>query len=420
MHPYLRTKTLFEAQLTEPPAPDLGIIVVIPAYDETEVVSTLQAIKNCQLPEGAVEVLIVFNDSEKDSEEIKNTNRREFQKVSDWSNQNSTQRLRYYPLHFSGLPAKHAGVGLARKIGMDEACRRFSHNSVENGVIVGFDADSLCEENYLLAIEDHFATQPEIAAASLHFEHPLEGKKFQEGTYSAIARYELHLRYYIHAQRYAGFPFAFQTIGSSMAVRYGDYMRQGGMNKRKAGEDFYFLHKFIALGNFTELKTTTVIPSPRMSGRVPFGTGKAVAAILSDKELGYKTYSPESIECLKPFFDSIGSLYKASGVRLSNIWNHWPGPIKGYLDRERFFEILDEIKGNTASESAFSKRFYRWFNAFQVMKYLHHARDHFYPDVPVEEGAGWLLGKLVKRDVNGLDAKGASGNFSTNRQNLKR
>ena len=38
-------------------------------------------------------------------------------------------------------------------------------------------------------------------------------------TRKGITEYELHLRYFIHAQRHAGFPFATQTIGSSMAVR---------------------------------------------------------------------------------------------------------------------------------------------------------------------------------------------------------
>ena len=40
--------------------------------------------------------------------------------------------------------------------------------------------------------------------------------------------------------------------------------------------------------------------------------------------------------------------------------------------------MLAEIRANTASEAAFRKRFFRWFDGFRVMKFLHHARDHFY------------------------------------------
>jgi hypothetical protein len=39
----------------------------------------------------------------------------------------------------------------------------------------------------------------------------------------------------------------------------------------------------------------------------------------------------------------------------------------------------------------FQTRFFRYFNAFLIMKYLHHARDHFYPDTDVAEAARWLL-----------------------------
>ena len=75
-----------------------------------------------------------------------------------------------------------------------------------------------------------------------------------------IAAYELHLRYYTHGLRFSNLPYSFQTVGSAMAVRCSAYQKQGGMNKRKAGEDFYFIQKIIALGGYSELNSTTVFP----------------------------------------------------------------------------------------------------------------------------------------------------------------
>ena len=77
-------------------------------------------------------------------------------------------------------------------------------------------------------------------------------------------------------------------------------MRQGGMNKRQAGEDFYFLHKIIPLGHFGEINTTRVIPSPRPSDRVPFGTGRAVRDYLATHK--FETYPLEAFRDLKQFF----------------------------------------------------------------------------------------------------------------------
>src|SRR5690606_5551781 len=132
-------------------------------------------------------------------------------------------------------------VGLARKIGMDEALRRLDRAGRLDGVIACFDADCTCDPNYLVEVERFFRENPKAPGCSIYFEHPLSGPA-EPGIYQAVARYELHLRYYIEALRHAGFPHAFHTIGSSMAARASAYLQQGGMNKRQAGEDFYFLH----------------------------------------------------------------------------------------------------------------------------------------------------------------------------------
>ena len=54
----------------------------------------------------------------------------------------------------------------------------------------------------------------------------------------------------------------------------------------------------------------------------------------------------------------------------------------------------------------FRLRFFRRFNAFVIMKYLHHARDHFFPNHEIEPAARWLLGELgeaVDDDANTLE-----------------
>ena len=232
-------------------------------------------------------------------------------------------------------------------------------------------------------------TAPKWQAASIHFEHPLTGPDFPTAVYDAIIDYELHLRYYINAQRWAGFPFAYQTIGSSMAVRANAYQAQGGMNKRKAGEDFYFLQKFIELGSFGEIKTTKVIPSPRPSDRVPFGTGKAVSKILNNSgEL--TTYAPQSFVDIKAFFENITNFYN-SDLNLK----HLPESVVSFLEQQNWTKEMERIRRNTASVEAFQKQTFRWFNAFRLMKFLHFSRDHFYPDIPVTAAAKWLLAQFA-------------------------
>jgi hypothetical protein len=305
-----------------------------------------------------VEIIVVVNSSADAPQDVKARNRVSAERARKFG----------YVIHCPDLPPKHAGVGLARKIGMDEALRRLP----ATGIIVNYDADCRCDPNYLRAIEEHFERNPQTPGCSIYFEHPP----------GPADLYELHLRYYVQALRYAGHPYAFHTIGSSMAVRAPVYMEQGGMNKRKAGEDFYFLQKVIALGNYTNLLTTRVIPSPRESQRVPFGTGKAVSDQLRGKPA--LTYPFEAFMDLKTFFDDV---------------DHPPKAMTPFLEAQRFADKLQEIRQNTTTERAFRDRFFRWFNGFMAMKYIHFARDTHYGPRPVTDEALRLPGMTAANDL---------------------
>ncbi|MEZ5043744.1 MAG: glycosyltransferase [Saprospiraceae bacterium] len=406
MNTYLQQRTLFAPLIQAKPSLNLGMVVVIPAYDEPYLLFSLMALSRCALPLCDVEVIVVINDSEKDSPDTKASNQEIYLQALDWMAKHSKPRLRFHLLYYPDLPAKSAGVGLARKIGMDEACWRLMKIGNPQGIIACFDADSRCEANYLQQLVAHFDKHPQSLACSIYFEHPIHGIDFPDEVYEAIIPYELHLRYYIHAQRMTGFPFAFHTVGSSMAVRCLAYQQQGGMNKRKAGEDFYFIHKFTPLGNFSECLSTKIIPSPRPSHRVPFGTGKAVQEILQQKGV-YYSYNLQSFFDLKSLFEGTEAIFDCSEDELVQLVASLPESLRQFLPAQDFFAKCLEIKRNTASRKAFRLRFYKWFNAFMVMKFVHFARDHFYPNQPIGEVAASLLqatqgGTFDSQDLSSL------------------
>jgi hypothetical protein len=181
-----------------------------------------------------------------------------------------------------------------------------------------------------------------------------------------------------------------------MAVRCQDYIKQGGMNRRKAGEDFYFLQKFIELGNFGEMDRTTVYPSGRVSDRVPFGTGKAVQEAL-EKEGVVLTYHIQSFKDIKILFEGVDALWDIQTSQIPHFLESMPKSVNRYLYNIDFEDKVIAIKSNTSNKNSFKKRFFRWFNAFQLMKYLHFARDNFYPNQPVgnmvEELRNWEIGE---------------------------
>lgn len=368
----------------------MGLIIVIPCYDEEFLLLALMSLKKCELPDCDTEVIIVINHAATEKQAVIDRNNATYDQALEWAKTNSKTRLKFHLIYEGNLSKKHAGVGLARKIGMDEACFRLEKIKNKKGIIVGFDADSRCQRNYLRSIEDHFRNNRKTPAASIHFEHPVMGIDHEDSVYEAIILYELHLRYYVHAQAFTNFPFAVQTIGSSMAVRSDFYQKQGGMNKRKAGEDFYFLHKFTPLGHYSEIKNTTVIPSPRISHRVPFGTGKAVGEIVSDKQQ-LTTYHPQSFVDLKAFFITTRQLIHLKTEDLAAYFETLPASVAQFLKANNFEKKLTEIQGNTTNTASFKNRFFRWFNAFLLMKFVHFSRDEFYPNIDVREAAIWCL-----------------------------
>ena len=384
------------------PRSQLELVLVIPCFFEPDLIATLQSLVSCNVTAGTVEVIVIINHSESAAEEIKKFNQNCLETAQRWLSQKDTELTIH--LILQTLPAKHAGVGLARKIGMDEAIRRF--DSVhKDGIIACLDADCTVSANYFSDLIKHFQDNPATPGCSIYYEHDLEGSLEPE-IYQAITAYELHLRYYTHGLKYGRLPCAFQTVGSSMAVRSSAYQKQGGMNKRKAGEDFYFLQKIIKLGSFSELKTITVFPSPRRSKRVPFGTGKAIIDILQQDRPDLLTYNPRTFDDLRQLANRVQQFFEATNSNVSRLWNTFPDCFQAYMSEEEFVQQVQQINEQTSTAHSFQKRFFQWCDGFFAFKYANYARDNHYLPIPISEGARWLLKQAYGKAAISENPKG--------------
>jgi cellulose synthase/poly-beta-1,6-N-acetylglucosamine synthase-like glycosyltransferase len=359
----------FKASIERKAHPDLSISIVIPCFNEPDIIRTLESLLRCERPSRPAEVLIVLNYPEASDPAIINDFEDTLATLNAWTASNSSCTLSFHVIQAPALPQKFAGVGLARKIGMDEASFRFAQNNNDNGIICGFDADATVDPNYLTEIEKHFNDRPKSPGASIYFEHPIEtiaNDKLRSG----IVQYETHLRYLVNAIRYTGFPYSFHTVGSSFAVRAKAYVKQGGMNRFKAGEDFYFLNKIIPLGGFTEINTTRVIPQARVSNRVPFGTGASMTKWMAANDAGLLTYPFEVFEPLKLLFSNIERIYAEKAFDKSIVTD---GALAQFLEENKVDDAIAEMFENSGSLINFVKRFYAWFDAFKIVKYLNYA-----------------------------------------------
>lgn len=371
------------------PESHLGLCIVIPCHNEPELIGTLESLWSCERSQCLTEVIVIINDSESSTDLIKKQNELTLSSALNWAQDHQDSQLRFHILYYPNLPKKYAGVGLARKIGMDLAAERLLECGQGQAPIICLDADCLCESNYLQVLEAYFSRHSESHAATIYYEHPLEGN-LSEDVYQGIINYELFLRYYVHGLKWSGSPYGIQTVGSSMAVRVDIYNKQGGMNRRKAGEDFYFLQKLVTLGPIPEINNTMVYPSPRASDRVPFGTGQAINKWL-DNPGEYLTYQPIVFKDLKGLFQLIPEFYDGSEESMRSLLAKLSPILQEYLAGQSVEAKVREIKGNSTSYSSFRKRFWFWFNGFQAMKFIHFARDHEYPNISILKAVNQFL-----------------------------
>lgn len=354
--------------LNPKPNESLKVVVVIPAFNE-ELEITLKSLANCYLQEpNLLELILVINQAEAE----KTLTEKHKAQVEKWHNSLLENKLRVYCISALALGKKQAGVGLARKIGMDVALSRFAQID-HNGLIVCLDADCGVSKNYfeeLLKLEK----KEGVNGASLYYEHDF--RLLNEPEKTRIIAYEIWLRYYHTALKWANYKHHFHTVGSSMLCRASAYAKIGGMNRRKAGEDFYFLHKLMPQGEYLSISNVCVYPSARVSTRVPFGTGRAMLEQKQETKDFEQLYNPKIFIHLKEFHSNLEQLH--NGTFVNAFWYAF------LQEFPKFKNGFNELVSRSKSSGRFLKNFWFWWDGFKVLKYVHFLESNYYPAVEAD------------------------------------
>ena len=163
------------------------------------------------------------------------------------------------------------------------------------------------------------------------------------------------------------------------------------MNRRQAGEDFYFIQKLVNSGGYFNLNSTTVFPSPRVSSRVPFGTGASIRKLTEENCPTLFTYNILAFKELRYFFGMIEEIYHLTPIELPACYNSLPQGLKYFIDEKGWIGKMMEIKNNTSGIASFRKRFFEWFNMFRIVKYLNMVHTGIFEKKPVDVSASELL-----------------------------
>jgi hypothetical protein len=392
---------------------NISQVVVIPAYAEKEMLfSTLVSL--AQNPSTSLEYSLVLcvinNKSETPPDQVSNNqttieyldalvrkkalgkfnfDRKIYPQLLEIAD--TQLKLSYIDASSKGceIPKSDGGVGMARKIGMDMALRLLKKSSSEKKLIISLDADTLVQTNYLAAIKNYFT--PKIKTAVVAYEHQMP-LNYEEQ--AAICCYEIFLRYWVLGLKYAKSPWAFHSIGSTIVTSTDSYLKVRGMNRREAGEDFYFLNKLAKIGSIDYIRNTCVFPSARSSSRVPFGTGKSIERFLSGQKQEYLLYNPKIFTIISEWLEFMNNALLMPEDEILTAAHRINPALKSFLVDSRFVDAWSKIRRNAKEEKTLRHQFNDWFDGFKTFKLVNYLTKTVYSQIDMFDALAEILSLL--------------------------
>lgn len=253
-----------------------------------------------------------------------------------------------------GWNGKKKGVGWARK----ELFSLIASQCSKNELIVSLDADTTFNDDYFEQLLDSMNQTPKISAIAVPYYHPLSENELLD---RCMLRYECYMRYYLINLLQIDNPYAFSALGSAMVFPLWAYNRVGGITPLQGGEDFYLMQKFCKTGRIKLDINTIVKPQGRISHRVPFGTGPAVAAGLAQQAEKYPFFAAEGFEAIKQTFDILPTLYEEDKET----------PMTHFLKEQLHNDDLWlPLRKNFKTRELFLKGCYERVDGLRILQYL--------------------------------------------------
>jgi hypothetical protein len=398
---YLKKKSLTRWNIELAELSGIQAVIVIPAICEFENIKRvlLSLAQNDKSYLKKTLIIFVINNSNSSEPEVKVDNKKSIIFLKEIINRssidkdagiifNSDMRIGLIDAATEGneFDDNEGAVGLARKVGMDMALKVFNYSSSEKKIIISLDSDCVIEKSYLDEIISSF-TKYNFSAATVDFEHNLS----EAGTNKlGIISYEIFLRHYVAGLLFAHSPYGFHTIGSTIVCDHEAYIKVGGMNTKKAAEDFYFLQKLAKHYKINRVSSTRVIPSARESWRVPFGTGRSITDFTFNKK-NILLYDADVYVILNKWLELLHSdLSLNSRLILSEAKKIHP-ELFNYLEIRGFKKVWEKILENSKSVKQLDYQRNNWFDAFETLKLIHHLRDTSFPMMDIESGVEKLF-----------------------------
>jgi hypothetical protein len=379
-----------------------GHVLVVPAYGERESLFRLLASVPAG-PDGPVLIVVVVNARSDSPPAVHEANRAAAERFErelpapEVLSDGPAARLhdlpggkllridRASPGHF--LP-EGQGVGLARKIGNDLALALSASGRISSDWLHNTDADTELPRDYFEQTTPLDAGK--TAAAFYFYEH-----RFEEDPDLALAGrlYEISLRYYVLGLEWAGSPYAYESMGSCLAIPARAYAEVRGFPHKNAAEDFYVLDKLAKTGAIERLAGSPLTLEGRPSDRVPFGTGRALRDLTAGRRslANFRLYHPLVFAHLAACLSMIerlaetGDPARALGELPAENPFFRTDLLRESLEEMGISSAIAEARKRSADGETLRRHLHTWFDAFRTLKLVHLLRDGGLPSLPWRE-----------------------------------
>ena len=186
-----------------------------------------------------------------------------------------------------------------------------------------------------------------------------------------MRKYELIIKNVAYEIHKTGSPYGYVSMGSTIVCNVKSYIACGGMNTKKATEDFYFLQALAKHSKIYFIKKVLVYPSSRCEQRVYLGTGFRMKEYEKNKKFTNLDYSISSYSSLKILLSQVDKYWGVDYLnfkeqlkkRLSN------GSIK-FLEKHNLNLVWNQFIKSSKTKKQFILFFNQWFDALKTIKFL--------------------------------------------------
>ena len=237
----------------------------------------------------------------------------------------------------------------------------------KDSLLFSLDADTIVSNSYLKIISNNYYKNS-FNVCTVNFKHQ-ESKNAKINL--GIKIYENALNHIAKKIKNCNSPYGYVSMGSIIICRVDAYIAVGGMPKRKAGEDFYFMQSLAKYTDIFYIDDIVVFPSSRNEKRVYLGTGARMIEYENTNRFKNLFFKDSSYNDIKKIIFLAEKYYDKPYILFNKeLTENFNNKVCNFLNEHNINDTWKKITLNSKSKKQFMTFFHQWFDALKIIQLL--------------------------------------------------